>query len=82
MSVQQRVTEEENSVGCYSASPQENLIRGVAAAQTINTEDVVANIIQKIAQQLKQNWNEQFLSEQSEQFVSEMPERFGDNKTW
>ena len=32
MSVQQRVTEEENSVGCYSASPQENLIRGVAAA--------------------------------------------------
>ena len=32
MSVRQCVTEEEKSVVCYSASSQEDLIRGVAAA--------------------------------------------------
>ena len=41
MSVERCVKEEENSLGYYVANSGENLIRGVAAADTIKTEDTV-----------------------------------------
>ena len=34
---------EENSLGCYVANSEENLIKGVYAAETINTEDTVSS---------------------------------------
>ena len=41
MSVECCVREEENSLGCYVANSEENLIKGVDAAETINTENTV-----------------------------------------
>ena len=41
MSVEQCVREEKNSLGFYVANTYENLIKGIAAAETINTEDTV-----------------------------------------
>ena len=41
MSVEQCVREEEYSLGFYVAYSEENLIKGVAAAEAINTEDTV-----------------------------------------
>ena len=40
-SVECCVREEENSLGFYVAKSEENLIKGVAAAEIINTEDIV-----------------------------------------
>ena len=40
-SVERCVREEENSLGFYVANSEENLIRGVAAAKKISTEDTV-----------------------------------------
>ena len=39
MSVECCVREEENSLGFYVANSEENLFRGVYAAEIINTED-------------------------------------------
>ena len=39
MSVELCVREEENSLCFYVVNPEENLIKGVAAAETINTQD-------------------------------------------
>ena len=43
MSVKHFVKEEQRSLGFYVASSEENFIRGVPAAETINTEDTVAS---------------------------------------
>ena len=40
-SVERCVREKENSLGFYVANSEENLIRGVAAAEEISTEDTV-----------------------------------------
>ena len=60
MSVEQCVREEECSLGFYAAYSEENLIKGVAAAETINTEDTVTRgeLKKQKAQELKQNWYE------------------------
>ena len=81
MNVESCVGEEENSLGFYVANSEENLIRGVAAAETINTEDNVTSgefQIQKGAE-LKQNWREKKMHEQ---FVGEMPAKVDKDKTW
>ena len=39
MSVECCIKEEQNSLGFYGANSEENLIKGVYAAETINTED-------------------------------------------
>ena len=56
MSVERCVKEEENSLGFYVANSEENLIRGVAAAEIINTEDTVMSgeFKKQKAQELKQ----------------------------
>ena len=60
ISVERSIREEENRLGFYVANSEENLIRGVAAAETINTEDTVmgGEFKKQKAQELKQNWHE------------------------
>ena len=54
------VKEGENFFGFYVANSQENLVREVAAAETINTEDTVTSgeFEKQKTQELKQNWRE------------------------
>ena len=75
------VREEENSLGFYVANPEENLIKGVYAAETINTEDTLSSgeFKKQIEQERKQNWTEKKMCGQ---FVREMPENVDKNKTW
>ena len=58
MSVERCVREEENSFGFYVANSEEKFIRGVAVAETINTEDTVTGgeFKKQKTQELKQNW--------------------------
>ena len=81
MSVECCVREEENSLGFYVANSEENLIKGVYAAKTINTEDAVSSgeFKKQIEQERKQNWTEKKMYGQ---FVREMPENVDKNKTW
>ena len=82
MSVECCVREEENSLGFYVATSEENLIKGVHAAETINTEDTLTSGELKkkqIEQELKQNWIEKKMYGQ---FIREMPENVDKNKTW
>ena len=71
MSVERCVREEENSLGFYVANSEENLINGVAAAETINTEDTVTSgeFKKQRAQELKQSWHEK---KKDGQFIREM----------
>ena len=41
ISVERCIRENKNSLGFYIAKSEENLIKGVAAAEIINTEDIV-----------------------------------------
>ena len=43
MRVEGCVREEKNSVGFYVANSEENVIRGVAVAETLNTDDNVTS---------------------------------------
>ena len=68
-------------MGFYVANSEENLIKGVAAAETIKTEGTVMNgeFKKQKSQELKQNWNEKKMLEQ---FVREIPEKIGMDRTW
>ena len=81
MSVECCVREEENSLGFYVANSEENLIKGVYAAETIHTEDTVSSgeFKKQIEQERKQNWTEKKMYGQ---FVREMPENVDKNKSW
>ena len=81
MSVEHCVREEENSLGFYVVNSEENLIRGVSAAKTINMEDILTSgeFKKQIEQELKQNWSEKKMYGQ---FVREMPENVDRDKTW
>ena len=75
------VREEENSLGFYVLNSEENLIRGVAAAERINSEDAITSAEFKTqkAQVFKQNCSEKKMHGQ---FVWEMPKKDDKNKTW
>ena len=81
MSVERCVRGEEKGLGFYVANFEENLIRGVAAAETMNTEDTVMSgeFKKQKAQELKQNWRERKMHGQ---FVREMSDRVDKDKTW
>ena len=71
--VERCVREEENSMGFYVANSEENIIKGVAAAEIINTEDTVTSEFKKQkTRELKQNWHEKKMHGQ---FVREIPEK-------
>ena len=57
MSVERCVREQENSLGFYVSNSEENHIKGLAAANPINTEDNVTSgeFKNPKAQELKQN---------------------------
>ena len=57
MSVERCVREEDNGLDFYVASSEENLIEGVAAAETINTEDTVT--IGEFKKQLENSKNQE-----------------------
>ena len=59
MCMEHCVKEEENSLGFYVASSEENLIRGVAAAKTVNTGDTITSVEfeKQKAQEFNQNWS-------------------------
>ena len=59
-SVERCVKEEQNSLSFFVASAEKNLIKGVAAAEIINTEDTVRSgeFKKQKAQEHKQNWPE------------------------
>ena len=65
-------------MGFYVANSEENPIRGVAAAETINTEDTIMSgeFIKKKAQEL---WHEKKMHGQ---FVREMLDKVDKDKTW
>ena len=65
----------------YVANSEENLIRRVAAAETINTEDTVTSeeFKKQKAQEFKQSWSEKKMYEQS---VRGMPENVDKDTTW
>ena len=44
ISVERCIREEENSLGFYVANSEENLIRGVSAAETINTRETIMSV--------------------------------------
>ena len=60
MNVERCVREEENSLGFYVGKSEENLIKGVGAAEAINTENTVTSgeFKKQKAQEFKQNWHE------------------------
>ena len=73
--------EKKKIVWVFVVNSEENLIRGVSAAETINTEDVLTSgeFKNQRAQELKQNWTEKKMYGQ---FVREMPENVDKDKTW
>ena len=76
MSVKRCVREEENRFGCYIVNYEENLIKGVVAAEIISTED---RISKKRGEELKQNWIEKKMNGL---FVREILEKVDNYKTW
>ena len=44
ISVERYIREEENSLKFYVANSEENLIRGVSAAETINTRETISSV--------------------------------------
>ena len=73
ISVEQCIREQENSLRLYVANSEENLIREVSAAETINTRETITSIeIKKQkAKELKERWSEkrihgQFIRETTE----------------
>ena len=81
ISVERCVSDEENSLGFYVANSEDNLIKGVAAAGTINTEDAILSreLKKQKEKELRQNWNEKRMHGQ---FVRELPEKVDKDKTW
>ena len=80
ISVECSVRDEKNSLSFYVANFEENLIKGVTAAKTVNTEATVTSgeFKKQKVQELKQKWCEKKLQGQ---FVREMPEKVDKDKT-
>ena len=60
ISVERCIREEENSLWFYVANSEENLIRGVSAAETINTRETITSVEFKKqkTKELKEKWCE------------------------
>ena len=81
ISVERCIREEENSLGFYVANSEENLIRGVSAAETINTRETITSVEFKKqkAKELKEKWSEKRMHGQ---FIRETTEKVDKEKTW
>ena len=81
ISVERCIREEENSLGFYAANSEENLVRGVSAAEIINTRETISTVEFKKqkAKELKENWSEKRMHGQ---FIKETTEKVDKEKTW
>ena len=81
ISVEQWIREEENSLRFYVANPEEDLIRGVSAAVTINTRETIMNVEfnKQKSKELKEKWSEK---QMHGQFIRETMEEVDKEKTW
>ena len=81
INVEQCLREEENSVGFYVANSGENLIRGVSAAERINTRETITSVELKKqkATELKEKWSKKRMHGQ---FIRETKGRADKEKTW
>ena len=79
-SVERCIREEENSLGFYVANSEENLIRGVLAAETINTRETITKVESKKqkAKYLKEKWSKKRIHKQ---FIREKTEKVHQEKT-
>ena len=79
ISVEQCIRERENSLGFYFANSEENLIRGVSAAETINTRETITIVEFKKqkAKELKEKWSEK---QMHGQFIRETEEKVDKEK--
>ena len=80
ISVEQCIRREENGLGFYVANSEENLIRVVSAAETINTRETITSVEFKKqkAKELKEKWSEK---QMHGQFIMETTEKVGKEKT-
>ena len=79
--MKQYIREEENSLGFYVANSEENLIREVSAAETINTKETItsAEFKKQTAKELKEKWSEKQVHGQ---IIREITEKIDKEKTW
>ena len=80
INVERCIREEDNSLGFYDANSEENLIRGVSAAETINTRETILSVqfIKQKAKELKEKWSEKRMHRQ---FITETMEKVDKDKT-
>ena len=80
ISVERCIREEENSLGFYVTNSEENLIRGVSAAETINTRETITSVEfkKRKAKELKEKWSEKRMHGQ---FIRETTEKVDQEKT-
>ena len=81
ISVEQCIREDENSLGFLVTNSNKNLIRGVSAAETINTRETktIVKFKKQKAKKLKEKWREKRMHGQ---FITEMTEKADQEKTW
>ena len=81
ISVEQGIREEEYSLGFYVANSEENLIRGVLVAETINTRETITSVEFKRqkAKELKEKWSEK---QMHGQLIRETTEKVDKENTW
>ena len=79
ISVEQCIREEQNSLGFYFANSEENLIRGVLAAETINTRDTIKSVEFK-KQRAKEEKEKRSEKRMHGQFIREMTEKVDKKK--
>ena len=81
ISVERCIREEENSLGFYVANLEENLIRGVSAAETINTRETISTVEfkEQKAKELREKWSEK---QMYGQFIRKTMEKVDKEKTW
>ena len=81
ISVERCIREGENSLGFCVANSEENLIRGVLSADTINTRETITSIEFKKQKEkeLKEKWSEKRMHGQ---FIRETTDKVDNQKTW
>ena len=81
ISVERCIREEENSLAFYVAYSEENLIRTVLTAETINTRETITSVEFKKQREkdLKEKWSEKRMHGQ---FIRETTEKVDKEKAW
>ena len=75
------ISAEKNSLGFYVANSEENLVRGISAAETVNTRETITSVKFKKqkAKELKEKLSEKRMHRQ---VIRETKEKVDTEKTW